>query len=283
MLSAYSFAIGVEQKRFPYEASIKSALAIADEFCLICDPEYDNPEIFISIDPRVKLIETKIDFEWDFFSRLLTEARRTCSGDWCLLRPLDEVFHENDIDILDEEISDATDAGIEVIRLNRMDLTSYKRITYAKSKKSFMQYITQNKPYISHKTSDYMVATQEAELWNGKYLLKEYDEISYHDDRTKAWYCPNNFLNSKVPLWHYSYFNLSRKLQTNWSAYCRRIWGQNPGLTLSELETIFKEESIIDREYAKWAQKQQLDSGDWVKQELQHPAWVEDWVEEMII
>ena len=85
MISSYTFTIGAEQRRFPWRACIESTLSIADEFFLVYDRRFDDPDTLASVDPRVHLIEHEYDFlEWDFPSKAINIARSHCSGQWCL-------------------------------------------------------------------------------------------------------------------------------------------------------------------------------------------------------
>ena len=201
-ISAYNLAIGVQQRRYPYEATIKSGLTVADEFCIVYDKRFDDPAIFTAIDPRVRPIEIEIDFnEWDFVCKALTTARRACKGDWCMYLEMDEAIHEKDSDAIRKAVNDADANGREAVHVRYLNMTQNlvqperfvdMELGYETSKVApSRQKIIKNEPFIYHKIADYMIGHLDESdgSWDGRYIKSyAYDDVPYYDERTDAWF-----------------------------------------------------------------------------------------------
>ena len=172
MISAYNLAIGVEERRYPYRQCIQSALMIADEFCIAYDPRFDNPERFTAIASRVKAIEIEFDFtQWDFINVALTTARRACIGDWLLYLENDEVLHEKDAAKIADAVEIASGLGIEAVNLKYIEVCQEYVQVERIYDMGYRQKITINKPFIYHKTADYMIGYMDSPVSPAKLLV----------------------------------------------------------------------------------------------------------------
>ena len=286
MVSAYGIALGVKQRLYPYEAAIKSALGIADEYCVVYDPRLDDKSLFTEIDDRVVPIQHDYDFlEWDFINVALTKARRSCKGDFCLYLEMDEVLHEKDTEIYARAIRDIG-ANIEAINIGYLNLCQ-DYIILAGSR----QKITRNIPEIYHKTAPYMIGKCDSPVWDGCYILGGYDDVSYYDSRTEGWFNDPNgirfdsydtldmMLENHPLIWHYAWYNLSRKHEQGrqnamWQSrtYARSL-EYNPEEIIRLLQEHVEIKHIDMDNHIGYLQAQ-----GYVKAKLKHPNVVESWL-----
>lgn len=291
MISAYAIVIGAKQRIFPFEASIKSALQLSNEYCIVYDPRFDNPEIFTSLDSRVKTIEHYYDFmEWDFINVALTKARRACIGNWCLQISLDEVLHEKDTNTYLETIDFAENNNIEGIDVKFINPVNDYVLT---SSGGSRQIITNNIPELYHRTSDSMIGHCDSEIWDGKYILPQFDDFSYYDERTNNWFNDPYKLfpkyssadlptNNRVWVWHYACFNPSRKNEQGRqnSIWQNKTFNRSKKYDITELIRLFKEQIVVNNEDAKESLKYYIGNG-FIHEDLIHPRLAKDWIELM--
>ncbi len=102
-LSGFSIIRNAQLMDYPVIESIRSALAICDEFVLGVGQSDDNTKAYIEetlSDPKLKIF----DAVWDtnktqgglILSEKTNEALDRCQHDWCLYLQGDEVLHERD-------------------------------------------------------------------------------------------------------------------------------------------------------------------------------------------
>lgn len=301
-LSAYNLAIGVQQRLYSYDACIKSALAIADEFCIAYDERFDDPEIFTRIDSRVRPIGVRLNFdEWDWVNIALTAARRACSGDWCLYLEMDEVLHEKDTSRFVRSILDASERGLEALNVRYLNMCqNYVRPDIWGSGR---QKFTVNIPEIYHKTADYMIGTTDSPHWDGKYILLGYDDVAYFDERTGRWFCEKSPCDvddyfAKVQgsladaieyhsrkfayVWHYAIYNYSRKREQSrqTAVWQDRTYARVSTMDIEQLESNLKEPIVLNKEDAL-SFLNTVKADGWVKASLEHPAYVQGWLDQM--
>jgi len=280
MISAYGISLGAKQRLFPYQAAITSALEISDEYCIVYDPRFDDINIFQTISDRVIPIEYHYDFmEWDFINTALTKARQSCSGDWCLYLELDEVLHEKDKDVYLEAIEFANINRINTISIPYLDIRgNYYKIFGTRQK------LIRNISNVIHKTSDYMIGTCDSKVWNGKYILPGFDDVSYYDTNTKAWYNDPNALTmgntiDKPFIWHYAWYNLERKHKQGEQ---NRMWQwrtYNISTEYDEEKLIesFKEQIVLQN----FDYYNDIEMQDFIRLPFNHPKYVFDWIKEI--
>lgn len=109
-ISAFTFSRNADKLYYPVEASIRSALAIVDEFIVaLGDSDADdNTEAIIEAigDKKIKIFKR----QWDpalfrntkIFAHEADFGLSRCEGDWCLHLQADEVLHEDDLPIITE-------------------------------------------------------------------------------------------------------------------------------------------------------------------------------------
>jgi hypothetical protein len=295
MISAYTIALGVEQRRYPWRAAIESALTIADEFCLVYDERFDDHVTLREVDERVHLIPVTIDFlEWDFINNLLTKARRACRGEWCLLTEMDMVFNDIAHERIPRAIDRAERAGHEAVNLRSFssvyDLVDMDKFHQGPSRQS----LTRNIPEIYHKTSDYMIDFIESDIWGGKCIRSyEFDDFSYCDERTGRWFCDrdalyvdsgyskdvSNALENFAHIFHYAAYNMGRKnaqgRQT--SIWQNRTYGRSKEMDVEKQIELLKQRIVINPGDTQEAYRY-FQSRGWVATEIKHPSWVQSWV-----
>lgn len=103
------------------EAMLKHHLPLVDE--LIVNEGYSQDETFTKIsqiDPKIKIFrsiwETPKDLAWCIGFK--EEARRHCSGDWCIHLDCDEFIPEWEFDAIRRKLSDATELMLPVKFIN---------------------------------------------------------------------------------------------------------------------------------------------------------------------
>jgi hypothetical protein len=288
-VSAYTIVLGVEQRRYPWRAAIESALSLADEFCVVYDRRFDDPEMLQKVDSRVKPIEREIDFlEWDFINKALTVARRNCKGEWCLRTEMDYVLGDSCAAACKEAIAEADSIGAEAVGVPViLPMPSLVR----KGDIPLSQLLTRNIEAISHQTSGYMIAVLDSDVWDGKYIKSyDYDDWAYYDSRTMAWFNDPNGIRVEPDdgrygrdcVWHYSFYNLGRKnAQGRQNApWQDRIYGRSCVLDVDRQIELLKETIVIDPAETREGYGYYKSNG-WLPKTLKHPTWAAEWVAEM--
>ncbi len=311
-LSAYGIAMGVKQRRYPYEACLQSLADFCDEIIVAYDKRFDNPIIFTRVSPKVKVVEVFYDFTaWDFVNSVLTQARQACIGDWCYIYGMDEVFHKHQVQNLRDAVEEVDRNGgnyfwVRLICGVIFDLINVDYFQIEHSRLSFIR----NMPNIIHKTSEYMIGKMDSPYWDGRYITKAYDDFSYYDTKFGKWEYPTTeklFVESSYTLpselegdiieqirykvdhythiWHYAYYHVDRKNQQNEQT---RIWqdrtyGRSPDLDIDLQIQRLKETIILDPDRTRKTVEEYKTLPMWKHIDLQHPEYVQDWLAEMTI
>jgi len=307
-ISAYSVAIGIKERLYPYEACIRSALEVADEFVVAYDPRFDDVGLLSDLDDRVKPVRFDIDFTvWDFMCKMLTFARGHCVGEWCLYLEMDEVLHEKDAQSVLDAVEDAIASNKEAVNVHYLEpWQGYLSPKMFNNSGACRQKITVNAPWLYHKTSDYMIKRIESSLWDGKAIIKpDFDDVAYYDSRKDGWFfapdCPfvsgRSSLKAETPeaikadldthayLWHYAWYNGSRKYEQGnqtaiWQA---RVNGVTTEMDIDRLIDLLQEQIVINNQRSRQYLEYAMENYGMIAVDMQHPAGALDWVESMTI
>ena len=121
LLSIYTFVKDGLFYDYHVVDMLKHHLPLADE--IIVNEGYSSDgtfEAISGIDPKIKIFRTPWgsgkDFSW--FTKFKNEARKKCSGDWCILLDCDEFIPEWDFAGLREYLQSAAELMIPVRLLN---------------------------------------------------------------------------------------------------------------------------------------------------------------------
>lgn len=297
-ISAYAIAIGVKQRRYPWEAAILSALSVADELCICYDKRFDDPDIFTAVDSRVKPVEWEYDFhEWDFINNALSAARGHCTGQWCLLTEMDLVLNDVACERIPQAIERADREGHEAVKVRFFssihDLVDVDKFNQWPSRQS----LTRNVSYIYHKTSDYMIRQIDSDIWDGKCIGSyAFDDFSYYDERTKAWFndadacfVENDYseniesaIKDFTHFFHYSGFNMGRRNAQGRQAsiWQDRTYGRATELDAVEQVRLLKETVVIEPAASQEAYDYFVAQGR-APAKICHPSWAREWVDGM--
>jgi hypothetical protein len=308
-ISGYGIAMGVKQRRYPYEACLKSLATFCDEIIVAYDRRFDNPVIFSRISDKIRLVEVRYEFDkWDFINTVLTQARKECKGEWCYIYGMDEVFYEhqtvNLINAVDKCGGERTAITI------RMFSPVFNLINTVTFERGGRPGLTRNLPELIHKTSDGATDSMESVYWDGKYIKFGFDDFGYYDESKQSVYQGdpiNHFVEDaySVPdeiandiaksikyrienythIWHYAWYNNARK---HMQGYQTQIWqdrtyGRSPNLDIERQIQLLKETIIIDPSYTHSVLDIVKENKEWVEVELVHPICMKDWLEEMSI
>ncbi len=110
LVSGFTFIRNGSMLGYPYEESIRSALALCDEFVIaVGKSDDDTLERLRAIgDPRLRIIETtwneKMADRGYVYAQQKMIAQFNCRGDWAFYLEGDEVLHEADIPALRERL-----------------------------------------------------------------------------------------------------------------------------------------------------------------------------------
>ncbi len=109
-ISGFTFVRNSLVFGYPLYESIHSLLPLCDELIVAAGKSDDDTIPFLNniLNSKIKIIET----EWDHnlhkagmvYSQQTNIALNACSGDWCIYLQADEVLHEEDYDMLIDEI-----------------------------------------------------------------------------------------------------------------------------------------------------------------------------------
>lgn len=110
-ISGFTMARNANKLYYPIRQSIESILPICDEFVVAlgeCDSDDATRHEIEAIDsPKIKIIDTQWDLEkyphGTEHAHQTDIAKEACSGDWLFYLQADEVVHENDLPIIEEQ------------------------------------------------------------------------------------------------------------------------------------------------------------------------------------
>jgi len=310
-ISAYGIAMGVKQRRYPYEACIRSLATFCDEIIVAYDRRFDNPVIFSRLSEKVKLVEISYEFDkFDFVNMVLTQARRACTGEWCYIYGMDEVFHEHQtINLINAVNSANPDWNAITVRILCMVLFDYIHVGYFKQGQSRIG-LTRNRPELRHGTAEYQTKTMDSPWWDGKYINPEFDDFSYYDDiKNTAYYgaegryfveeaydVPDDIkgdvakeikykVENYTHIWHYAFYHIGRKEKqgAQTQIWQDRTYGRSPDLDIEKQVQILKETIILDPDRTKAIMDGVKQNPEYIQIDLTHPFLVQGWLEEMTI
>ena len=112
-ISGFTFVRNALLFGFPIYESIHSLLPLCDELIIAAGKSDDDTVTYLKSlqNKKIKIIET----EWDnslregglIYSQQTNIALNECKGDWCIYLQADEVLHEDDYDLIINEINSA--------------------------------------------------------------------------------------------------------------------------------------------------------------------------------
>ncbi|MBL4624753.1 MAG: glycosyltransferase family 2 protein [Flavobacteriales bacterium] len=109
-ISGFSYVRNGFDMGYPFIESIKSVLAICDEFVMAVGDSTDGTrEAIEALDSdKIKIVDTVWDLENRkgglIFADQSNAALEKCTGDWIIHVQADELFHENNIELIRQEI-----------------------------------------------------------------------------------------------------------------------------------------------------------------------------------
>jgi glycosyltransferase involved in cell wall biosynthesis len=121
-ISGFTFVRNALLFGYPIYESIHSILPLCDELIIAAGQSDDDTVTYLKSlqNKKIKIIET----EWDnslrkgglIYSQQTNIALNECKGDWCIYLQADEVLHEDDYDIIINEIKSVnTNPNIEAL------------------------------------------------------------------------------------------------------------------------------------------------------------------------
>ena len=262
-ISGYTTTYNCHKQEYPYVQTIKSMLGFCSEVCIVdggsTDGTWEQLQSLASSDPRIKIKQVVRDWShprhaiYDGMQK--AEARSMCTGDFCWQMDSDEVVHEDDYKkIID--LCGHFPAGIDIISLPvieywggpekvRPDIQPWKwRISRNKSN------ITHGIPS-SLRTTDstgHIMAlegtdgcdmidketgnpiphvtfySQEVENVRRHAMVGNADALSQYEN----WF--NSVTNNLPCVFHYSWYNLPRKIKLYrdyWQNHWNGLWGKD--------------------------------------------------------
>ncbi len=111
LISGFSFVRNAVSLDYPVAEAIRSALPLCDEFVVAIGASDDGThDLVASIDSsKLRIIDTVWDDQLREGGTILSQqtniALKECMGDWCIYVQADEAFHEDDYDIIRNEIA----------------------------------------------------------------------------------------------------------------------------------------------------------------------------------
>jgi glycosyltransferase involved in cell wall biosynthesis len=103
-VSGFTFLNDGIKMGYPFCESIRSALPICDEFIVVVGPTEDGTVEAIEAigDPKIKILRSQWNpHVWTYvFGQQSNIALFNCTGDWAFYIQGDEIIHENDYDLL---------------------------------------------------------------------------------------------------------------------------------------------------------------------------------------
>lgn len=107
-VSGFTFLNEAVKRGYPFRESIRSALPICDEFIVVVGPSEDGTfEAVLALDePRIKVFRSQWNpHVWTYvYGQQSNIALANCTGDWAFYIQGDEVVHEDDYELLREQM-----------------------------------------------------------------------------------------------------------------------------------------------------------------------------------
>jgi len=254
-VSGYTTTYNCEKQGYPYLQSIKSMLGFCDEVCVVdggsTDGTFENLEKLSRTDSRLKI--KKIERDWShprhavFDGMQKAEARAMCTSEFCWQMDSDEVVHEEDYEkIID--LCKKFPAGIEIVSLPVVEYWGSQEKVRADIQ-PWKWRLSRNLPHITHGIPSHLRRFDHL----GVYALQGTDgcdmihketghvinHLTFHTEESERvrmaaisgnlqalsvyqdWF--NKIVENIPGVYHYSWFNLSRKMRL-YRDYWTRHW-----------------------------------------------------------
>ena len=310
-ISAYGLAMGVKQRRFPYEACLRSLDSFCDEIVVAYDKRFDDPDTFTQLSSKIKLLEIEYQFDtWDFMNIALTQARRACDGEWCYIYGMDEVFHAHQTANLRNAVENAQpDWNAITVRILCGVFFDYISVGYFMVEQHRIG-LTRNRPELRHGTAPIQTGQNDAKDWDGKFIKFGYDDFSFFDesigtnywgDKERHWVddsydIPESISGDSVEavlyrlehythIWHYAWYHIGRKAEQmkQTKIYLDRVYGRSKELDIDKLIADLNATIILDPTTTGVLFNGKIITDGLSHIELKHPSCVQDWLQEMTL
>ncbi len=330
-ISAYTTSRNADEMAYPYMEAIKSHLAFADEVVVFDtsdgkDKTLERLQELASKEPKLKVVHSdKIDWLapnhgiYDGQTKAL--SRKQCSGDILWQFDLDEIVHEkhapmvrplaeqfmaqNNYDLLSLPVVDLWGRQGKA----RLDVTIWKwRLSKNKPDithgipMQLRNYAPDGLLYARHGTDscDFISAASGNPIPCAGFLPEGFDRLKHlaiKDERLvpKVERTINEFLTKLPAVYHYSWFNIERKIKnyrTFWNASWKSLYNEdqdertNPfflGLTWAEItdEMIAEKAKALEEGCAGHVFHVPWDGNktNGYNVEMGHPAIIKEWIE----
>ncbi len=327
-ISGYTTARNVIEMDYPFEEAIRSVLAFADEVIVLdsTEPEHsDGTSEYLNEmskeDPRIRHI--RHNFDWSapnhgiFDGQAKALARSHCTGDYLWQFDVDEIVHEVHTEMVRPFIRKLDWKKFDLVALPVIDFWGHDKMRIDVSLCKWR--LSVNKPEITHGIPIALRTYENALL----YARNGTDGCDYVDRHTGqvipcAMYMPapveqlrlaavrdaravpaieswvNKSLTDRPAVFHYSWFNINRKIQNYkqfWDMSWKSLYNEDtderanpmfPGKRWSEIT----DEMIT--EYAKDLEEKTCghvfhrpwdgSTANGIKISLSHPAIVQKWI-----
>jgi len=300
-ISGYTTTYNCIDQKYPYEQSIKSMLGFCDEVIVVdggsTDGTYYNLLKMQGTDDRIKIHQKKRDWSDERFAIFDGDqkavARSYCKSEWCWQQDSDEIVHENDYNKI-QKIIKMTPKSYDLVALPvieywgsndkvRVDINPWKwRLSknkdyithgipgnlrkydnfgrvYASMGTDGCDYIDKNTfeviPFVNFYTQEVHNVKQHA-LNGNKSALESYEN----------WF--NNITNYFPSVFHYSWFDLERKINTYknyWSKHWQSLYNISQEDT-SENNMFFNKpwSKVTELEISNLSEKLESELGGWI-------------------
>ena len=300
-ISGYTTVKDCVSQGYPFEQCIKSMLGFCDQVVVAdggsTDGTWERLEELSLDDDRIVISQNKRDWSHKRFAVFdglqKAYARSLCTGDWCWQQDSDEIVHENDYDkvkVLIKRLPKATDLlALPVIEYwggpdkVRIDVNPWK------------WRLSRNRSYITHGIpKELRLVDEEGFLYarpgtdGCDYIDTDtYEPIpcttfytkDVHDlrvtairgnkeaiDKYEQWY--NNVTNALPGIYHYSWYDLERKINTYknyWSKHWQSLYNVQQDDTI-ENNMFFNKKwsSVTDVDIENLSKRLRAEMGGWI-------------------
>jgi glycosyltransferase involved in cell wall biosynthesis len=299
-LSGYTTTKNCIEQKYPFKQSILSMLSFCDEVCVVdggsSDGTWEELEELAKSNDKLKI--HKITRDWDdtrfavFDGLQKAEARKLCTKDFCWQMDSDEIVHEDDgkkiHNIINNFPSDCDLLALPVVEYwgslekVRCDINSWKwRLSRNKKNithgipKQFRKYDDNGNLYAGLGTDgcDYIDTITFEPIGFMTFCDSKVNELQQyvHDipealDKYEQWF--NNVIQQLPPVFHYSWFNIERKILTYknyWSKHWQSLFDISQQDT-AENNMFFNKpwSDVTDDDISQLALKLKNEMGGWV-------------------
>lgn len=330
-LSGYSTTYNCVSQNYPFVESITSLLDVCDEVCVVDsgsdDGTWEVLNDMAAAEPRLNLKQIKIDMNHPRHAILSdgaqkAAARDMCTGEFCWQQDVDEVIHERDYKKIRDLIKNVP-KGVVLVCLPvvefwgnkgkvRIDINPWKwrlsrnhpEIThgipahlreYDENGHLYAKPGTDSCDYITKSTGEYVpfvnFHTQQTEQMR---LVAQQD--SKAREKYVEWF--NASIDHLPSIYHYSWFNLERKIKTYqnfWSKFWQSMYNIKQEDTAENNMFFDKRWSdVTEQEITDLAVNLEREMGGWIFHRkiqwnnptpsviissITHPEVMSDWIE----